>query len=154
MRSRGLNRKHQKALALLKSGHISVKEVAKQVGMSRQHLHDLISGKGKAGAIADEFHASYQKHMDYLDRKTSLETTLFINKMLSLLHGWSKTLKEPASLTRDEVKSMIDILKMLGTIPKPAYNTASYEKAMTQEELASEFARLKSIADAAISKKN
>lgn len=146
MRSRGLNKKHRKALELLKTTSLPVCEIAKQSGISKYHLYDLVKGNEKAGAIASEFHASYQSHMDSIDTKMALESKLLIEMVLSKLSMWVESVSGcPARLKIDERKHMIEILKLLNNMPSPATGAASYPKAITLEEIASEFARLHAI---------
>ena len=149
MRSRGLNKKHKKALELLKTTDLPICEVAKQCGMSKDHLYDLVKGSEKAGAVAADFHTSYQSHMDSIDTKMALESKLLVEMALSRLSMWVESVSGcPARMKIDERKHMIEILKLLNNMPSSAAGAASYPKAVTLEDIASEFARLNAIARA------
>ena len=79
----------------------------------------------------------------------ALESKLLVETALSRLSMWVESVSGcPARMKIDERKHMIDILKLLNQMPNPATGAVSYSKAMTLEEVNSEYARLNTIARA------
>jgi len=151
MRSRGLNKSHLKALELLKTTDLPLIEVAKQSGMSEFHLHDLIKGRGKAGAVAEEFSEHYRKIADELDKKTAVESRELRYLVVSRLKEWAESAtKIPQKMTQEVRKQAIDILNALKQQPTYNIGSVSYSRGLPPEEMVNEFKRLSALAESAL----
>ena len=151
MRSRGLNKKHLKALELLKTTDLPIVEVAKQSGMSEFHLHDLIKGRGKAGSVADEFSEHYQKITDELDKKTVTLTKELRYLVVSRLQEWVESAtKIPKDMNQIVRKQAIDILNALKQQPTYNIGSVSYSRGLSPEDMVNEFKRLSALAESSL----
>ena len=151
MRSRGLNKKHLKALELLKTTDLPITEVAKQSGMSEFHLHDLIKGRGKAGSVADEFSEHYQKVNDEFDKKTAMETKELKYLVVVRLKAWAESAaKVPQRMSQEVRKQIIDILNALKQQPTYNIGSVSYSRGLSPEDMVNEFKRLSALAESSL----
>ena len=150
MRSRGLNKKHLKALELLKTTDMPVLEVAKKVGMDRKHLHDLMGSKEKAGPVAQEFGQEWQKTMDEQDKKIAEIQRSLKDTVFTKLDAWAKA----NPITEENRKSFVDISKVLQTGPTYNIGSVSYSKGLNPEEMVNEFKRLRALAESALGRKS
>ena len=151
MRSRGLNKKHLKALELLKTTDLPLTEIARQSGMSEFHLHDLIKGRGKAGAVAEEFSEHYRKIADELDRKTAIESRELRYMVIARLKEWAESAtKAPRKMSQEVRKQAIDILNALKQQPTYNIGSVSYSRGLSPEEMVNEFKRLSALAESAL----
>ena len=151
MRSRGLNKKHLKALELLKTTDLPVIEIAKQSGLSEYHLHDLITGSEKAGPVAAEFSAYYQKVIDNIDKETTLEAKNLKQLVVKRLGKWVESAtKVPQDMTQIARKQAIDILNALKQQPTYNIGSVSYSRGLSPEDMVNEFKRLSALAESAL----
>jgi len=151
MRSRGLNKKHLKALELLKTTDLPIIEVANQSGLSEFHLHDLIKGRGKAGSVADEFSEHYQKITDELDKKTVMVIKELRHLVVSRLQEWVESAtKVPQKMNQVVRKQAIDILNALKQQPTYNIGSVSYSRGLSPEDMVNEFKRLSALAESAL----
>jgi len=151
MRSRGLNKKHLKALDLLKTTDLPIIEIARQSGMSEFHLHDLIKGRGKAGSVAGEFSEHYQKITDELDKKTVIETKELRHLVVSRLREWVESAtKIPQKMNQIVRKQAIDILNALKQQPTYNIGSVSYSRGLSPEDMVNEFRRLSALAESSL----
>lgn len=150
MRSRGLNKKHLKALELLKTTDLPVLEVAKKAGMSKDHLRDLMTGQEKAGPIAQEFGQEFQKEMEAQDARIAKVQRSLKETVFTKLEAWTRE----HSITEENRKSFVDISKVLQTGPTYNIGSVSYSKGLTPEEMVNEFKRLRALAESALGRKS
>jgi AraC-like DNA-binding protein len=151
MRSRGLNKKHLKALDLLKSTDLPIQEVAKQAGINRQHLFDLIAGSEKAGPVAQEFSSVYKKVIEDMDKRISLKSKTLRERLIGILDRWTEANCDRSNLSKDKRKTIVDAVKAL-TQGQPTYNigSVSYSKGLSGEDIVNEFRRLGALAESAL----
>jgi len=151
MRSRGLNKKHLKALDLLKSTDLPIQEVAKQAGLNRQHLFDLIAGSEKAGPVAQEFSSVYKKVIEDMDKRIALKSKTLRERLIGILDRWTEANCNRANLSKDKRKTIVDAVKAL-TQGQPTYNigSLSYSKGLSGEDIVNEFRRLSALAQSAL----
>jgi len=151
MRSRGLNKKHLKALELLKTTDLPVIEIARQSGLSEFHLHDLIKGSEKAGPVAQEFSAYYQKVIDNIDKETTLEAKMLRALVVKRLARWVEVAtKAPQDMTQIARKQAIDILNALKQQPTYNIGSVSYSRGLSPEDMVNEFKRLSALAESSL----
>jgi AraC-like DNA-binding protein len=151
MRSRGLNKKHLKALDLLQTTDLPVQEVAKQAGLNRQHLFDLIAGSEKAGPVAQEFNAMYSKVIEDMDKRIALKSKTLKENLIGVLGKWVDVNCTRANLSKDKRKTVVDAVRAL-TQGQPTYNigSLSYSKGLSGEDIVNEFRRLSALAQSAL----
>ena len=152
LRSRGLNPKHKKALELLKDGKLSISDVAKKSGISSDHLHDLLTGQEKAGPVAQEFSAVYQKVMDDADKRINSKQKILKEQVFEVLTKWVAE-RKTKKLNEIETKSFTNIAKVLQTGPVYNIGSVSYSRGMNPEEMLNEFKRLRATAEGALDRR-
>jgi transposase-like protein len=152
LRSRGLNPKHLKALELLKQGKLSVTEVAKKSGMGQSQLYDLLVGDEKAGPVAQEFSAIYNKVMEDADKRINAKQKELKDIVTSVLVRWSKE-HQNKKLTESEHKGFVNTAKVLQTGPVYNIGSVSYSRGMNPEEMLNEFKRLRATAEGALDRR-
>ena len=147
MRSRGLNKKHLKALDLLQKTDLPIQEVAKQAGLNRQHLFDLIAGSEKAGPVAQEFSAVYSKVVAEMDKRIALKSKTLRESLIGILSRWTEANCGGTNLSKDKLKTVVDAVKALSS-GQPTYNigSVSYSKGLSGEDIVNEFRRLSALA--------
>ena len=152
-----LKEKHWQALKLIESGTLTLKQVAKQVGMSTDTLYDLHEGNTeKQGSVADLFQSELrkieQKHAKEASKlltSNKLHAQVLIEKILV---GYKDKLDSIGSLTIDE-KKLVGTLN--NSLAKSTPNveigslTYQYTKGLSAQELVHEFTRLRTIAEGA-----
>jgi hypothetical protein len=147
LRSRGLNKKHLKALELLRTTDMPVFQVAKEVGMNKDHLFDLLCGSEKAGPVAQEFSAMYSKVIEDLDKRIQLNTKQLKDIVTTGLMDWAKQQK---TLTEGARTTYVQVTKALQATPTYNIGSVSYSRGLNPEEMVNEFKRLRAIADSAL----
>jgi len=153
MRSRGLNKKHQKALELLKTTDLTVVDIARQSGISETHLRELLVGSEHAGPVAAEFSTHYQKAKESTDKDSALATSLLRNLMLKRIAAWADlATKDPKKMTQVDVKHVIDILSVLKQHPTYNIGSVSYSRGLSPEDMVNEFKRLSALAESALNR--
>ncbi len=152
MRSRGLNPKHKKALELLQQGKLKISEVAKESGLSTDHLYDLLSGAEKAGGVAQEFSTMYAKVMEDTDKRINAKQKELKEVVTEVLSKWSKE-NSKKKLTESELKGFVNTAKVLQTGPVYNIGSVSYSRGLTSEEMSNEFKRLRALAESALGRK-
>ena len=151
LRSRGLNKKHLKALELLKNTELPVTEVAKRAGINKDHLYDLIFGDAKAGPVGQEFSQQAQKVEEDQQKRIRTACMKLKEDCVSLLQREVTNDYKNKKLAKDKRKSLIDTVKALSS-GQPTYNigSVSYSKGLSPEDMVNEFKRLNAIACAAL----
>lgn len=153
MRSRGLTDKHKKALALLQNTDVSVEDVAKESGMDRAHLYNLIAGSERAGPVSQEFTAQYQKVMQDFDKRTQSAAKALKEKCIRLLDREVDQDAKEKKLAKDTRKSLVDTVKALNSGPTYNIGSVSYARGLNTEEMQNEFRRLRGIVESALDRR-
>lgn len=146
-----LNEKHWKAIKLIEEGRTSLKEIAKQIGMTEDCLYKLNQGNvEKMGQVAalfkaevDKIHKTQDRKIKHLTKANKVKTLVQMAKVLDDLENYK-------NLTLDEKKIIATYHNALAkSTPNVEIGSVSwsYTKGMTPQELIYEFERLKSLAE-------
>jgi len=142
--------KYWKALELVEEGTLSLKEIARSIGMSQWTLYELMSGNtAKTGSTGELFYAELRKmharnvsKVKHLHKDNQRLALIKLNERLRDLHAIAKPTKAHTA----------EICKILNSIGKAqpnveiTNNSWSYTQGLTPEELMYEFQRLGTIA--------
>ena len=148
-----LNEKHLKALALIESGKMTLKDVAQKVGWGSDYLYELYEGDtSKAGAVASLFAAECKK----IDKKTTqrIKELTKDNKRLAhkvinrILDDFDKQ-KEFSTDDKKVVGTLMNSLAKASPRVEIGDVSFSYTKGYTPEQLVYEFNRLNSLTEGA-----
>ena len=153
-RSKGLQPKHLKALEMLANNDASIASVAKDCGISRDHLYDLIAGEEKAGPVAAEFRDKLQTATGKIEERTSLKIKQLKESAITKMIDWVNSVKDGKSMSAMERRTMVEMLNSLNR-SRATYNigSLSYSKGMTGEDLLNEFRRLSALAQSALERR-
>jgi len=142
--------KYWKALELIEEGTLSIKEIAKSIGMSKWTLYELMSGNtAKTGSVGELFYSELRKmharnvsKVKHLHKDNQRLALIKLNERLRELHAEKKPTKAASA----------EVCKILNSIGKAqpnveiTNNSWAYTKGLTAEELVYEFQRLGAIA--------
>lgn len=147
-----LEAKHYKALQLLESDELSIKEVARVCNMKPQYLYDLTSGREKAGQIGKLFKAEMDKIHQRNGEK--IKPLLHQNKrmLLSKTAEWLRDNKDKKVDDKHLRKLCMLMNSMAKMSPTVSIETGDINILTTEERLV-EFRRLKEIARANIAER-
>jgi len=150
MRSRGLNRKHLKALSQLKAG-LSVDKIAKTSGLKRSQLFNLIKGDEAGGAVAQEFSEEVKRAEEEQDIKIKKIKKDLEEQVFSLIGEAIEIQKKAGKVDEKYLKEVGKLFKSGST----TWNVGpvSYSKGLTGEDLLNEYRRLVALADAALERR-
>jgi len=146
-----LKPKHLKALELLANNDMNFSEVAKQCGISRDHLGDLINGDPKAGPISEEFAGRYKKIVDEITKRTEVKAKALREIIIQKLTDWVKILPSMQNASISDRRTMVDIINALSKNTSMYHiDQVTYSRGLTGEDLINEFRRLTALAGAAL----
>jgi hypothetical protein len=144
--SRGLTKKHLKALELLKDVGMTSAEVGKQSGLSRSSIEKLRIGALSSGAVAAEFNEKYRQQCEEQDKRIAEKAKALKEKMITALDVWFEEERKKRDLDKDARKTVVDTIKALTLGPTYNIGSVSYSKGLSPEDMKSEFRRLKALA--------
>jgi len=143
-----LNDKHLRCLELLKQNKTSIKDVAKTVGISYDHLIALMNADPKTGELGQLFKSEYNKLVRGLEEDIARKSTQARNLAISKVLSWLKTINKVDSKLRH--KQLIDSINAL-TKAVPTLNIEAnvFQTGLSKEDLVNEFRKLTSMVEAA-----
>lgn len=143
---------HQKALALIREGGMSLQEVAKASGITISYLYDLIEGKPSAGNVGQEFKSELNKIEAQLSVRTKINMRTLKDILVDDLLQWNDSLpKDPLMLKPSEVEQKRKILADLNKAQAGVeIGEFHYHTGLSGEDLINEFKRLRSLVKSAV----
>ena len=142
-----LSPKHFKALELIEEGQLSLKEIAKAIGLSYDHLKDLYQGDiARCGQTGELFKSEVNK---ITARNSARVKHLVKDNMKLALLKMNERLRELQAKKADPemIKELTSILNSVSkSTPNVEIGSFSITKGLTAEEMIHEFKRLGSIA--------
>ena len=149
-----LKPRHYKALELMEDGTLSIKEIAKIVGMSKEHLYDMVEGGDKAGALGHLFQSEIRKVTNRQTAKTRAISKTNAKLAQELLQRELQALKNKETLLDVDRRRLVEMTNSLSkSRPSVEIGSISYSRGLTKEDLIHEFNRLTSIAKSALIKR-
>jgi hypothetical protein len=138
------NKKHLEALKLLKENKLTAKEVAEKVGLSADHLYDLMAGDSKAGQVGKEFHAELTKINKYITQQTDQLVLQIRNELYDKLARWVKSIKRVNQVSsKTDHKKLMDAINALNkAYPQVNVTQYTYKVGLTPEEMVNEYKRI------------
>ena len=141
--------KYWKALELIEEGTLSLKEIARSIGMSQWTLYELMSGNtAKTGSTGELFYAELRKQharnvskVKHLHKDNQRLALIQLNERLRSLKA-----KKPTKETAKEICTILNSIGKAQPNVEVTNNSWSYTKGYTPEELMYEFQRLGTIA--------
>jgi hypothetical protein len=129
-----------------------ISDVAKESGLSPDHLYDLLSGSEKAGPVAQEFSALYQKVMEDADKRINAKQKELKETVTEVLNKWANENRNK-QLTPLELKGYVNTAKVLQTGPVYNIGSVSYSRGLSPEEMVNEFKRLRAASEGALDRR-
>ena len=140
-----MDKRYAQALALIRQGDLSYREIAKQCKIDSSQFYDMIEGRaesyGKAGA---EFHSELKKIEKELDKEIRKITKSNKKETQYLINKYLMDAKTKTKVSRPLVQTLTSIANALAkSTPKVEIGSLSYTQGISAEELIYEFKRLK-----------
>jgi hypothetical protein len=146
-----LAEKHWTALGLIQEGGLTMKEIAKTVGIDYQYFQDLYSGDTeKGGRIAAVFQAEVKKILNKKDDKIKALMKESKELCLQQIIRITRDIKAKSRLSKDDQGMVVKLTTAVGRItPEIKIDKFQYKyvKGLSAEELISEFKRLGAVAE-------
>jgi len=141
--------KYWKALELVEEGTLSLKEIARSIGMSQWTLYELMSGNtAKTGSTGELFYAELRKmharnvsKVKHLHKDNQRLALIQLNDRLRDLHS-----QKPTKAVTAEICKILNSIGKAQPNVEITNNSWSYTQGLTPEELMYEFQRLGTIA--------
>ncbi len=143
-----LSEKHLKALELLKRNRLSIPDIAKQVGIDANTLHNLINKAPSTGELGRLFQVEFKKIDQIVEERTNRKMIQAREILYDRLLAWVKTIKNVTDITtKTKHKMLIDAINAMNKA-YPQINIESYtwKTGMSQEDALNEFRRLTAVA--------
>ena len=148
--------KYWKALELIEEGTLSLKEIARTIGMSQWTLYELMSGNTKKTGTTGELfyaelrimHARNVNKVKHLHKDNQRLALIQINERLRQLND-----KPPTKAISEEICRIMNAVGKAQPNVEITNNSWSYTKGLSAEEMIHEFKRLGSLARSALDAK-